>query len=58
MLIKLKAYSPFYAAYAPQSEAVNAAVEQAAADAAAKMGAQFSQVYAIAASPDGQKLAA
>jgi hypothetical protein len=58
MLKTLPTYSPFYAAYAPQAEAVNAAVAQAAKESAAQMGAQFAHVYNLSAYAVQEKLAA
>ena len=55
----LPVYSPFYAAYAANAEAINAAVIQAAEKSAAQMGALFAHVYSISAlTLEEEKLAA
>jgi hypothetical protein len=58
MIISLDSYSPFYAIYAKQADVINAVLEQAIAESAAKMGSLVSEIYSVSAVDVEEKLAA
>lgn len=58
MIISLDSNSPFYEAYAKQADIVNAVLEQAIAESAAKMGSLVSELFSIQEIDVEEKLAA
>lgn len=58
MIISLECASPFYAAYAAQADIINAAIERAIEESAAKMGSSVTEIYSVSASAIEEKLAA
>lgn len=58
MIISLEKHSPFYAAYVSQADAINAVLEQAIEESAAKMGSFVSEIYSISSVVLEEKLAA
>lgn len=58
MVISLECYSPFYAVYVAQAEVINAAVERAIHDSAAKMGNSVTEIYSVSLTISEEKIAA
>lgn len=58
MIISLEGLSPFYAAYSCQADKIDAIIENAIQDSAAKMGNLITEIYSFSAIPTEEKLVA